>query len=68
MDLTPLTLEGRHVRLAPLEHEHHAALCEVGLDPELWRWTAGRIDTPEEMRTYITNAMARRAARNEGRR
>jgi len=60
--MTPITLEGRHVRLVPLAHEHHAALCEVGLDPDLWRWTGGRIDTPEEMRTYITNAMARRAA------
>ena len=57
--MTPITLEGRHVRLVPLDHEHHAALCEVGLDPDLWRWTGRRIDTPQEMRTYITNAMAR---------
>ena len=34
----PITLEGSHVQLQPLSESHHDALCEVGLDPELWKW------------------------------
>ncbi len=60
--LQPVTLEGRIVRLEPLRREHHAALCAVGLDPELWRWPAGHVDTPEDMRDYIEDALARQAA------
>jgi N-acetyltransferase len=49
LNLTPVTLEGRHVRLEPLAQPHHAALCAVGLDPELWELIPYRIATPEEM-------------------
>jgi N-acetyltransferase len=38
MNVQPVTLEGRHVRLEPLSLDHHADLCEVGLDEELWCW------------------------------
>lgn len=56
-----MTLEGRLVRLEPLGPDHHAALCAAGLDPELWRWTAGHVDSTEEMRAYIDRALARQA-------
>ncbi len=59
--LEPVTLEGRLVRLEPLRRDHHAALCAVGLDPELWRWTAGHAETPEGMRDYIERALSRQA-------
>jgi RimJ/RimL family protein N-acetyltransferase len=55
--IVPITLEGRHVRLEPLALEHHAALCEVGLDPELWRWTTADIRSPEDLRRYIQKAL-----------
>ncbi|HEY0080811.1 MAG TPA: GNAT family N-acetyltransferase [Pyrinomonadaceae bacterium] len=58
MNVEPLMLEGRYVRLEPLSPEHHAALCEVGLDEELWRWTTTLIRTPEEMRAYIETALS----------
>ena len=61
MHLEPVILEGRLVRLEPLRRDHHAALCAVGLDPEIWRWPAGHVDTPEEMRTYIERALERQA-------
>lgn len=60
--LDPVTLAGRHVRLEPLSPEHLPALCEVGLDPELWRWTLGVIRTPEEMRAYVEAALRERDA------
>jgi N-acetyltransferase len=55
-------LEGAQVRLEPLTLEHHAALCEVGLDPELWQWIPYRATTPEEMQAYIQNALDAQAA------
>ncbi len=61
MDIRPVVLEGRFVRLEPLSLEHHPALCEVGLDPELWRWTLSLVRTPAEMRAYIEAALEAQA-------
>ena len=61
MDIHPITLEGRYVRLEPLAPAHHAALCAVGLDEELWRWTTASVGTPEEMRAYIETALEEQA-------
>ena len=37
--------------------EHHAALSEVGLDPEIWRFTLVVVRTPEDMRSYMESAL-----------
>ena len=52
-----IILEGQVVRLEPLTDAHLAALCEIGLDDELWRWTPNAIRSPEEMNSYIGQAM-----------
>lgn len=57
MLVEPVTLEGRFVRLEPLSLEHHAALCEVGLDEDLWNLNPQPVRTPEEMRAYIEEAL-----------
>lgn len=57
MEIKPITLEGRVVRLEPLSMAHHAALCEIGLEPELWRWIPQRVTTPEEMKNYVQAAL-----------
>ncbi|MGH2567063.1 MAG: GNAT family N-acetyltransferase [Bacteroidota bacterium] len=57
----PLTLEGAIVCLEPLSISHHQALCEVGLDPELWKVTIARVRTSEEMRAYIETALKTQA-------
>jgi len=62
MHLAPITLTGVAVRLEPLSLDHHAALCEIGLDPALWRWTSVQIATPEEMLRYIEDALRLRDA------
>lgn len=62
MKLEPVTLEGRSVRLEPLTAAHHAALCEVGLDPELWRLVPYRVSNAEEMMGYIGSALEAQAA------
>ena len=37
--------------------EHHAGLCEIGFDPEIWRLTVVAVKTPDEMRTYMDSAL-----------
>jgi RimJ/RimL family protein N-acetyltransferase len=55
-------LEGRHVRLEPLTQSHHAALTEIGLDPDLWELIPYRVTTPPEMTAYIERAVTDQAA------
>lgn len=54
------TLEGVHVRLEPLTHEHVPALTAIGLDPDLWQWTVSQVRTPEDMASYVEAALAER--------
>ena len=57
MKIEPVTLDGNKVRLEPLSLNHHTALCEVGLDEEIWRWGIEPILTPDSMRGYIETAL-----------
>jgi len=57
MMVSPVTLEGRYVRLEPLAKGHLAGLAEVGLDEELWRWIPTQVRTTEEMAGYIETAL-----------
>jgi RimJ/RimL family protein N-acetyltransferase len=61
MDIRPVVLAGRRVRLKPLALEHHSALSAV-LDPALLRWFPKPAATPEELRTFIADALAYQAA------
>lgn len=60
--LAPLVLEGRHVRLEPLELRHCDALWEIAREPDLWRWTANFVDSHESLRAYVEAALAEAAA------
>src|SRR5439155_16302636 len=62
MDIEPVTLAGRHVRLEPLSLAHLDALCAVGLDEELWRWTTAGVRTRDDMQRYIETALEWREA------
>ncbi len=57
MVVSPMMLEGAHVRLEPLARVHLAGLAEVGLDEELWRWIPTPVRTQEEMAAYIEAAL-----------
>jgi RimJ/RimL family protein N-acetyltransferase len=61
MNVVPVTLEGRHVRLEPLTLAHLDALCVHGLDDDLWRFTTTQIHAPAEMRTYVETALDEQA-------
>lgn len=55
-------LTGRTVRLEPLGPEHAAGVAAVGLDPELWRITMIRLETPADVDRYIATAVEEREA------
>ncbi len=57
LDIQPVTLEGRHIRLEPLTLEHHGGLCEIGLDADLWRWIPFQVKSRDEMLAYIRQAL-----------
>lgn len=57
MIVEPVTLEGQYIRLEPLSMEHHAGLCEIALDEELWRWIPSPVGTPDEMLKFIDAAL-----------
>jgi RimJ/RimL family protein N-acetyltransferase len=57
MEIHPVTLEGTYVRLEPLDLTHLDAMSQIGLDPELWRWTPSIVRTPGEMCKYIETAL-----------
>jgi N-acetyltransferase len=62
MRVEPIVLEGAHVRLEPLTLEHHAALCEVAFDDEIWRFTSAYVATPVDLARYIDAALREEAA------
>lgn len=57
MNVEPVTLEGKHVRLEPLSLDHHEALSEAGMHEDLWRLNPTPVRTSEEMRAYIEEAL-----------
>jgi RimJ/RimL family protein N-acetyltransferase len=58
----PVTLEGAHVRLVPLEMDHLDGLWEVAREESLWRWIPYPIRTRDDLREYIQAALDGRAA------
>lgn len=54
----PLTLTDTHVTLAPLSHDHSAALQEAAADGELHRLWYTSIPAPEDMEAEITRRLA----------
>ncbi len=60
MKISETVLEGAFVRLEPLTLEHLDGLCKVGLDEELWRWTAADINSREDLKKYVQTALDER--------
>jgi len=58
MNVVPVTLEGRFVRLEPMRVEHCRALIAVGLGQDIFRYFPINIDTPEQMEAYVRHCVA----------
>jgi RimJ/RimL family protein N-acetyltransferase len=61
MDLRPVVLEGRLVRLEALTLSHVDPLWEVASDPELWRHTLSKVASKDDLRRYVTEALEEQA-------
>jgi RimJ/RimL family protein N-acetyltransferase len=61
MEISPVTLEGRHVRLLPLTPEHVPALHAVGGDDDIWRWTLNHPRSEDDFRRYVEEALEKEA-------
>jgi RimJ/RimL family protein N-acetyltransferase len=57
MEISPVTLEGQHVRLEPLLAKHDEALIAAASDGELWNSTVTIIPTRATMAAYIEAAL-----------
>jgi RimJ/RimL family protein N-acetyltransferase len=57
MDISPVTLEGQHVRLEPLTLAHEGSLVAAAADGELWNTTVTIIPGREGMCDYIEAAL-----------
>ncbi|MEP6835289.1 MAG: GNAT family protein [Gemmatimonas sp.] len=57
MNVEPVTLRGKTVRLEPLTLAHTDALSAVGLHPELWLWIPTPVRTAVEMSEYVRTAL-----------
>ena len=56
--LSPITLEGRGIRLEPLLYEHADALSAAAADGELWNLWYTFVPKHDETRSYIADALA----------
>lgn len=62
IELTPITLEGDVVRLAPLSEAHTPELAEVGLEPEIWRHMVyGAVDSEEKFLGFVRGLLRAQA-------
>lgn len=59
----PLTLEGRYVRLEPLQPSHAEALARVGCDPRIWEFSRTLLQDRADVERYISRALEARDAR-----
>lgn len=65
MDLSPITLEGRYVRLEPLSIDHHDRLVEAASDGALWELRVTTVPPPEAMAAFIETTLYAREQEQE---
>jgi RimJ/RimL family protein N-acetyltransferase len=60
MDVGPVVLTGRHVRLEPLSEAHVVGLAEIGVGQDFWDFMLyGRMESVDDMRNWVRDIMAR---------
>jgi len=62
MEVKPVVLTGRHVRLEPLTEAHAPGLAKIGIGQTFWDYMLyGRMETLEDMQDWVKDIMARGA-------
>lgn len=60
MQVKPVILQGKHVRLEPMTEEYIPALAEIGVGQPFWDFMVyGRMETQEDMRGWVRDILAR---------
>lgn len=63
LDIQPVVLTGRIVRLEPLSERHIPDLTVAGQDENIWKYMLyGMVTTQEEMRAWVNEILARQAS------
>ena len=62
MELGPVVLEGRHVRLEPLRRDHAGDLMAAAADPLVWRWLPEKVESRLELDRWLEAALGAQAA------
>ena len=61
MEISPIILEGRHVRLEPMSPAHEESLAAAAGDGELWNSTVTTVPSRAGMAAYIASALGAQA-------
>jgi len=60
MEVRPIVLTGKHVRLEPMGEEHVPGLAEIGVGQTFWDFMLyGNINTIDDMRNWVRDILAR---------
>jgi N-acetyltransferase len=60
MEVKPIVLQGKHVRLEPMAEAHIPALAEIGVGQPFWDFMVyGRMETAEDMRGWTLDILSR---------
>ena len=60
MEVKPIILQGKYVRLEPMMEAHAPALAEIGVGQPFWDFMVyGRMETADDMRAWVRDILAR---------
>jgi N-acetyltransferase len=60
MEVKPVTLQGKYVRLEPMTEEHVPGLAEIGAGQTFWDFMVyGNIQTVDDMRNWVIDLLSR---------
>ena len=66
MEVKPVVLQGKHVRLEPMTESHAPALAEIGIGQPFWDFMVyGKINTVDDMRAWVLDVLARAESRTD---
>ncbi|HSL44248.1 MAG TPA: GNAT family protein [Anaerolineales bacterium] len=60
MEVKPVALTGKHVRLEPMTEAHNSGLAEIGVGQPFWGFMLyGNINSVDDMRNWVIDILAR---------
>jgi len=60
MEVMPVILQGKHVRLEPMNEVHTPALAEIGIGQSFWDFMVyGEIKTVDDMSNWVLDILSR---------